>query len=78
MISLAVVLVVAALFCLAFDTTRLFGVALGVAGIALMFFLHPLLFPALSILGGVGFYFYRRVFHAIPKYVLPKLFDRRD
>ena len=56
MTLVAVALVVAALVCLLFHTTRLVGVGIGVTGAALFSYLHPLLFSALlalCVLGGV-------------------------
>ena len=73
MILATVALVVATCLCLYFDTTRWYGVA----GVLLLFVIHPLLFTALLILGGVALcfihYYRRRTFHE-----LPKLPDRRD
>lgn len=73
MIVTTIALVVAALLCLAFDATKW----LGVAGVVLLFCLHPLSFTALSVLGGVAYfsfrYYQRRKCHA-----LPKLPDGRD
>ena len=72
MILATVALVVATLLCLYFDTTRWYGVA----GVLLLFAIHPLLSTAL-LLGGVALcfihYYRRRTFHE-----LPKLPDRRD
>ena len=77
MTLLALALVVAALLCVLFDTTRLLGVGIGVAGAALLFYLYPLLFSALLVLlalGGVAllcnlFFIHRkrRPLDAIPK-----------
>ena len=49
----AFTLLVASLLCLAFDTTKLFGVV----GMTLLFYLYPLLFVVFLILGGVGLFF---------------------
>ena len=45
--------VVTSLICLIFNTTRV----IGVVGIALLFLLHPLLFIALTVIGGVTLHF---------------------
>lgn len=67
MIGVTLVLVVATLLGLAFDTTKW----IGVAGVALLFYLHPLLFTVLFVLGGVAFflirYHKRRKCHALPR-----------
>lgn len=79
MLGFTVVLVFTVLVCLAFEATKIIGVAIGVAGIVVLIWLHPLGFLALLVLGGVGFFIYkRRVFHARPKHELPKLHDRCD
>ena len=75
MIALTVALVVAALVCLLFDATKLIGVVIGVAGIALLFCLYPLLFLIFPILGGVAGYFY---FTRSSNHDVPELPDRRD
>jgi hypothetical protein len=46
-------LLVITLLCLAFAPTRL----IGVVGLALLFYLYPLLCTALLILGGAGWFF---------------------
>jgi threonine/homoserine/homoserine lactone efflux protein len=55
MIATTIALVVGTLLCLAFDATKW----VGVAGVVLLFYLHPLLFTVLSVLGGVALYFAR-------------------
>ena len=77
MIGFTVAVALAALLCLAFEATRLLGVALAALLLVLLFYLYPVWFAALFILGGVALcsilYFKRRSSHAIPE--LP---DRRD
>ena len=64
---------VSTLLCLAFDATKW----IGVAGLVLLFYLNPLLFTALFILGGVAFFLSRH--HKRSKYhALPKLPPGRD
>ena len=66
MIGLTLALVVASLLSLAFDSTKWFGVA----GVALLVFLHPLLFTALLLLGAATFClirFYQRKSHHEPR-----------
>ena len=68
MIGLTLALVVASLLSLAFDSTKWFGVA----GVALLVFLHPLLFTAFLAIGGVTFvciHFYskRNSHHELPR-----------
>ena len=73
MLEVTIALVLATLLCGAFNTTKL----IGVVGVALLFYLHPLLFTATLVLGVVIYflfrYFKRRKFHATRR--LP---DRRD
>ena len=75
MIGFTVAVAVATILCLAFEATRLIGVALAALLLFLFLYLYPLLFTALFILGGVVLCFIlkRRSSHAIPE--LP---DRRD
>ena len=67
MIGVTLALVAATLICLFFEATQL----LGVVGVALLVYLHPLLFGALLVLGCVTFYFIhrnqRRKHHALPR-----------
>jgi hypothetical protein len=49
----AFTLLVASLLCLAFDTTKLFGLV----GMTLLFYVYPPLLVAFFILGGVGLFF---------------------
>ena len=44
---------IVSLLCLAFDSTRMAGVI----GLALLFYLYPLMFILCLVLGGVGAYF---------------------
>ena len=50
-----IAVVVATFLCLLFDATKW----IGIAGVVLLFYLHPLLFTVLSVLGGVALYFTR-------------------
>lgn len=56
MTTVTIVLIFATLICLAIDTTRW----LGVVGLAMLFYLHPLIVFALLILGGAALYFIHR------------------
>ena len=73
MLVLTLALAILTALCLAYDTTRWFGVA----GVALLVVLYPLFFSALTVLAGVAFlavrYYQRRTIHE-----LPQLPDRRD
>ena len=66
MIAMTVALATASALCLAFPSTRLFGVG----GIAVLTYLHPLslvLLLALAVVGAVLFHYYRRRFYdALP------------
>ena len=61
-------LIVIGLLCLAFKSTRIFGLV----ALTLLSLVFPLLFLALLISGGAFFFFYRRFPNA---FRLPKLFD---
>jgi hypothetical protein len=65
-IAMTVALATASALCLAFPSTRLFGVG----GIALLVYLHPLslvLLLVLAVVGAALFHFYRRRFYdALP------------
>ena len=75
MIGLTLALVVASLLSLAFDSTKWFGIA----GVALLVFLHPLLFTALFAIGGVTFCFIRFYQHQRNSHhELPRSDPRRD
>jgi hypothetical protein len=81
MSAVTLALVAAALLCLAFDAKKV----VAVAGLALLFYLHPLLCTALLVLGGAAFslfryfiqYYKRSAFHVRPR-PDPKLPTRRD
>ncbi len=64
MLAITIAIVIATLLCGAFNTTKL----IGVAGVALLFYLHPLLFTAAAVLGVVIYflirYLKRRKHHA--------------
>jgi len=67
MIVTTIAFVVAGLLCLVFTATRW----IGVVGVALLFYLHPLLLTALCVLGGVTYflirYYSRRKCNELPR-----------
>lgn len=65
-------LVVIGLLCLAFKSTRIFGLV----ALTLLSLVFPLLFLALLISGGAFFFIYRR--YCNHEFRLPKLFDRSN
>ncbi len=73
MLAVTIAIVIATLLCGAFNTTKL----IGVAGVALLFYLHPLLFTALLVLG-VAIWFLIRYIQRRSKHAVRKLPDRRN
>ncbi len=69
-----VAVVVAALLCLAFDTKKF----IGVAGVALLIYFHPLLSTAFLVLGVAIFYFIRYHNKRSTAHGHSKLPSRRD
>ncbi len=73
MLEVTIAIVIATLLCGAFNTTKL----IGVAGVALLFYLHPLLFTAAVVLG-VAIWFLIRYFKRRKHHAIRKLPDRRN
>ena len=74
MIASSLALVVASLLCLAYDTTRSFGIA----GIFLLLYLYPWSFLALLILGGAVLFAIRRYHYRRKHHAVSRLRTRRD